>query len=184
MLRSPSSQKDKNKEPDIISPIRPLFANRLVAINSESTDNFRYSNQQKIISLDVDSAQSSDRGRERNNDSSNIDSSSQRRSYSSSSCSSSSSRSMSRSRSRSRSKNNTGRTNSRSKSPNHGKVPHYFNDLEMDDQPSVPPMPQKQYIEYEFYEFDDEKDDDLEVKPPIIDNMSPADLKKLKTEVL
>lgn len=90
---------------------------------------------------------------------------------------------MSRSRSRSRSRNNNGRTYSRSKSPNQGKVPHYFNDLEMEDQPAVAPKPEKQYIEYEFYEFDDEKDADLEVKPPIVDNMSPADLKKLKTEV-
>jgi hypothetical protein len=92
--------------------------------------------------------------------------------------------SQSRSRSNSRNRNNYGRAYSRSKSPSQGKVPHYFNDIEMEDQPSVPPIPAKQYIEYEFYEFDDEKDDDLEVKTPFVDNMSPADLKKLKTEVI
>lgn len=65
MLRSPSSQKDKTKEREIISPIRPLFGNRLVSINSESSDNFRYSNLQKVQSLDMDSGQSGDRGRGR-----------------------------------------------------------------------------------------------------------------------
>jgi hypothetical protein len=62
-------------------------------------------------------------------------------------------------------------------------VPHYFNDMEVVEQPAVP-KPQKKYVEYEFYEFDDEKDDDLEANAPIVDNMSPADIKKLKTEVL
>jgi hypothetical protein len=50
------------------------------------------------------------------------------------------------------------------------------------EEPAVP-KPQKKYIEYEFYEFDDEKDDNLEENAPIVDNMSPADIKKLKTEV-
>jgi hypothetical protein len=163
LSRSPSSQADKNKE--TVSPIRPIFANRF-SISSESTDSFRYINQQKSLPLNLESGpKEKDRGRER--DSSNADSSSQRRNLSSSSYSSCSSNS---SRSRDR----------RSRSPI--QVPHYFNDLENEEQSSVP-KPQKQYIEYEFYEFDDEKDDDLE-KSPIVDNMSPADLKKLKTEVL
>ena len=130
------------------TPILAAFSGLIASINPDSNSSFRYSCQQKYPHPSG-SPSSDSRGRTRDSG----DNSSRKRSRSTSASSSSS-----WSRSNDRSETGHARGYSRSKSPNQGNVPHYFNDLEMEEHHPIPAPPTKQYIEYEFYEFDDDKD--------------------------